>query len=311
MSYFKKLFNNTHYVEEYPTFQDYLGVTQLPIYMDGLDNQPPALLGYVPRISEVWSDSDMTMVRLTYPMGSVVGGYKKDLFVQFNGTDVCIAKREPKQELLCIPMTVYTHLDDQIIDTSTYDVPILYGVTHIVHIIPSRDIALSAVENAEKKYHGDCSKLSLTLKHWEFIDGELHVYAKLPDEIQSWIRISTTGIPDDDHLHILRYTPQPVFLTDAIGCMYINLRIDDDDARDIVEKLLPPQKYRYEMEAVSVDGIDELNVTRTIRTDQFPESYGYIKPFADYLNHLGYCVDDDILYDYFATQKGNSDSTNG
>ena len=78
MSYFKKLFNNTHYVEEYPTFKDYLKETQLPIYMDGLDNQSPALLGYVPRISEIWSDSDMTMVRLTYPMGSVIGGYKKD-----------------------------------------------------------------------------------------------------------------------------------------------------------------------------------------------------------------------------------------
>ena len=74
MNYFKNLFNKTQYVEEYPTFKDYLEAAQLPIYMDSMDNQPPALLGYVPRISEIWSDSDMTMIRLTYPMGSIVGG---------------------------------------------------------------------------------------------------------------------------------------------------------------------------------------------------------------------------------------------
>lgn len=311
MNYFKNLFNKTQYVEEYPTFKDYLEATQLPIYMDSMDNQPPALLGYVPRISEIWSDSDMTMIRLTYPMGSIVGGYKKDSFVQFNGTDVCVAKREPKQETLYIPMTVYTHLGDQVIDTSTYDVPVLYGLTHIVHTIPSREISLTSIENAENKYKIECEKFSLTLKDWSFVGGELHVYTKLPDEIQSWIHISTEGIPDDDHLYILRYTPQPNFVTDELGKLHIQLRIDDDDARNIVEKLLPPQKYNYEMTATSVNGVDELTVNRTIKTDTFPESYGYIKPFVDYLNHLGYTIDDDILYNYFATQKGDGDLLNG
>lgn len=311
MNYFKNLFNKTQYVEEYPTFKDYLKATQLPIYMDGMDDQAPALLGYVPRISEIWSDSDATMIRLTYPMGSVIGGYKKDSFIQFNGTDVCVAKREPKQETLYIPMTIYTHLGDQIINTSTYDVPVLYGLTHIVHTIPSREIALTSIENAENKYKLECEKFSLNLKNWSFVDGELHVYAKLPDEILSWIHVSTEGIPDDDQIYALRYTPQPHFSTDELGNLHIQLQIDDDDARDIVEKLLPPQKYRYEMTAASVNGVDELTVNRTIRTDTFPESYGYIKPFVDYLNHLGYEIDDDILYNYFTTQKGEGDSLNG
>ena len=311
MNYFKNLFNKTQYVEEYPTFKDYLEATQLPIYMDGMDNQPPSLLGYIPRISEIWSDSDMTMVRLTYPMGSVVGGYKKDSFVQFNGTDVCIAKREPKQEALYLPMTVYTHLDDQVINTSTYDIPVLYGATHIVHTIPSREIALTSVTNAESIYRVECPKFSLSLKDWSFVDGELHVYTKLPDEVQSWIHISTTDIPDDDHVHILRYKPHPEFVADELCGLRIKLCIDGNDARDIINKLLPPQKYQYEMTTISIEGIDELNVNRTIRTDKFPESYRYIKPFVDYLNHLGYSIDDDILYNYFSTQKGNGDFIDG
>ena len=65
------------------------------------------------------------------------------------------------------------------------------------------------------------------------------------------------------------------------------------------------------MTATSVNGVDELTVNRTIKTDTFPESYGYIKPFVDYLNHLGYTIDDDILYNYFATQKGDGDLLNG
>mgnify|MGYP000874053848 CR=1 len=311
MNYFKNLFCKPQYVEDYETFRDYMGVSELPIYMDGMDEQSPALLGYVPRVSEVWADSDNVMVRLSYPMNSLVSSYKKDLFIQFNGTDICIAKKEPKQEQLYIPLMVNTYLDDQIINTHTYDVPVAYGTTHIVHVIPGREIALSAISDAESKYKPECEAFELSLKGWDFVDGELNIHSKLPDEIKSWANISTAGIPDDDHCNVIRYRPYPEFITDENGNLHISLHIDSNEARHIVETLLPSQRYTFEMSASNSKGIDELNVTRTIRTDQFPESYTDIKPFVDYLRHLGYAIDDDILYNYFVPMKGNGDSQNG
>lgn len=294
---FKKIFDPAQAVEEYPTLAEYLKSDTLPIYRE--DDSTPIKVGNVPRIITTTEDANNIYIELKYPIIPLISNYQKDHFVQFNGTDIYLTDKQPKEENLYIPMQVFVHLDDHEVEVEQYHVPTQYGVTHVLHTIPCQEVAEKATKELMKQHKvlvDSEGNERLKLANWVFRDGELHVFTTLVPTIVSKLLVNGFA-------HNIRYQPTPVFYENEEGDVELSLLITDDECQEIVDRMVPETKYHRVVNTTSLNGIDEIYVVSEIRTEDFPDEYTIIKPFAEYLEALGFYIDDELMYDYFQSKN--------
>ena len=90
---------------------------------------------------------------------------------------------------------------------------------------------------------------------------------------------------------------------DINGLSRFALKMGYEQAEDLTELLAPSHKYNTEITIDNEDGIDTLHISKSVNTDNFPDEYGVVKPFIDYLSGYGYYIDDEMVYDYYEQQK--------
>ena len=299
---FKKIFDPAQAVEEYAPLTDYLRSDTLPIYRE--DDKLPIKVGNVPRIITTTEDANNIYIEIKYPIIPLISNYQKNHYVQFNGTDIYLTNNPSKEENLYVPMKVYVHLTDQKVEVEPYHVSTQYGITQILHTVPCQEIAESATKTLMQQYKvlvdGE-NKERLKLANWRFKDGELHVFTTLVPTIVSKLHIN--GFPNN-----IRYQPTPVFYENENGEMDLSLTITDDECRELVDRMIPETKYHRTITTTSQNRIDEIHVVSEIRTEYFPDEYVTIKPFVEYLDALGFYIDDELMYDYFQSKNMMEDA---
>ena len=197
-------------------------------------------------------------------------------------------------ERLYVPMDVIVHVGAETIETTPHKVFVEYGQTKIQYVIPCAQLAQTAIVEAAKMYDAFMSKGKPTihLSNWSFDFGELHVYAEVNDAIETTAYVNGTATP----------VSVQMFLSEGDRTTY-KLTMPEELADALCERLAPSEKYHATSEVKTENGIDTLHITRTIATENFPESYNELKPFIDYLSGFGYYVDDEMVYDYYEQQK--------
>jgi len=97
-------------------------------------------------------------------------------------------------------------------------------------------------------------------------------------------------------------------LANENGEMDLSLTITDDECRELVDRMIPETKYHRTITTTSQNRIDEIHVVSEIRTEDFPDEYVTIKPFVEYLDALGFYIDDELMYDYFQSKNMMEDA---
>lgn len=304
---FKNLLNPLQKVETYDVFSDYLKSDTLPIYQETEAGLQPLHIGNVPRIIEQSEDANNVTITIKYPFIPLIREYKKDHQIQFNGTDIYLSKHKATEENLYIPLTVIIHFAGQSITSyTTHRVLVEYGETQIQHIIPCQEISERVASHQIKKHpvlKDEHNYARLKVSHWRFMDGELHIYTTLVSSIMSKLK---NGVQELN----IRYTPKPVFITED-GNKKLQLHIDRQEAEQIISQMVQLDKYKVDYRIINENGLDTILITKEVKPECFPDEYEIIKPFAEYLNDLGYFVDDELLYDYFEQAKYLGGVSNG
>lgn len=304
---FKNPLNPPQKVEAYDSFSDYLKSDTLPIYQEVDAGQPLIHIGNVPRIIEQLDDADDTIITIKYPFIPLIREYKNDHNIQFNGTDLYLSQTKATEENLYIPLTVITHFADLTVTSRTmYRVMVEYGETVIQHKIPCQKIAEQAVNHQLQRHpvlKDEHDKSRLHVSRWEFTDGELHVYATLVPTILSKLEMGVQKLN-------IRYTPQPTWIMEDSDQL-LHLTISEDEIQYIIAQTVSLDKYDVNYKIINENGIDSIILEKKVKVEYFPEEYKAIKPFVEYLNDLGYYIDDEILYDYFEQVKFLGGELNG
>ena len=282
-------------VDGYSTFGTYLDVSELQVYRLENEGEQMSTITAVPKITDCYSDTTNVIIEMSYPMVSSISEYRQDgENIQFNGTDIVISPQPLNMERLYVPMDIIVHVGAETIETTPHKIFVEYGQTKIQYIIPCAQLAQVAIVEAAKMYDAFMSKGKPTihLSNWSFDFGELHVYAEVNDAIETTAYVNGTATP----------VSVQMFLSEGDRTTY-KLTMPEELADALCERLAPSEKYNASSEIKTENGIDTLHITRTIATENFPESYNELKPFIDYLSGFGYYVDDEMVYDYYEQQK--------
>lgn len=300
-------------LEGYATLADYLSSDQLPVYESRSDDVEPVLIGRVARQLTTTVDAHTVQLTLTYPK-TVLPACGRNHYLQFNGTDIYLSVAPPAKEHFYVPMPITLHVGGQTFDQPVYHMPIQYGQDQVVHILPCQELAEAIIADVNRQQlafaHSD---EALRLSHWNYDQGRLEVYGKLPETICSTLEVhhpsqtpsdSSTGDRSPVDHYPIRYRPQVTYCADAKDDEQWQYHLSDKLAQQIIAEIIDQKKYHVNYRTMPAAGRDLLYAEVTIRTEDFPkDQMQVLQPFIHYLQGDNVFIDEEQLYDYFLTQK--------
>lgn len=270
-------------------FSDYIADGILEVYHQ-VDNKEPIRIGDVPKIVRTEKTTTDVTVTITYPFVPLIKELTPSNRIQFNGADILLTTHKTYRENLFIPMTVHILLDGKPASKTITRIPVEYGTHIVTHEIPCARIAKQVVKQFMRKHRvfgtflGD--KLSIT--NWDYLDGELFIYTTLTPVVDTIVRVGR-------QLHQATYAPTAVRAENGY-----RLEIHQSDIDRLVETFAPSNKYRATCDVIYDEGIAEVIIERTVIMDDIDDN---LIDFKSYLNHLGFNVSDENLYDYSQMRK--------
>lgn len=280
----------------YKSFRDYIEQDEITVYLEGRELSPIRQVG---RRVETHIDAHGVDVYIqpTFDIDvqTLIDDYREKHYVQFDGADLCLLTTKLPQEEEYIPLDIVVHLNQFVTDNMWVKIPIAYGIDAVSYHIPCQKLAKQAVQKfiGTQKVLGEPD--SLLLSRWVYDNGELHVYTTLQPTIISKLHFG------DSHVDI-RYTPYPAFIK-RDDHMELTLSMHPDECEEIAEQFAPSHLYERQYFTTNINGVDEMWMDKQIKPELFPEDYEVIRPFAEYLSHLGFNVDEDLVYQYFVENQ--------
>lgn len=280
----------------YQSFRDYIEQENITVYIEDKDLSPLRTIG---RRIETHVDAYGVDVYIQPPFDAdvqpMMDEYKAKHHVQFDGVDLCLLKTPLPKEEDYVPLDIVVHLNQFVTDNMWVKIPIAYGVDAVEYHIPCQKLAKQAVQKFISTQKVLEEPNSLLLSRWVYDNGELHVYTTLQPTIVSKMHFRDATID-------IRYTPYPAFVK-RDDHMELTLSMHPDECEEIAEQFAPGHLYERQYYTANIDGIDELWIDKQIKPELFPEDYEVVRPFAEYLNSLGFNIDEELIYEYFAENQ--------